>query len=95
MQELWQQKIKWDEPLDEPYRIRWQNTARDVDESSKVVLPRHYFMTSGIAKPILYVLADASVKAYGAVAYFCEDEQSAFVMARTCVAPLKTQLYLD
>ena len=76
MQELWQQKIKWDEPLDEPYRTRGQNTARDIDESSKVVLPRCYFMTSGIAKQILHVFADASVKAYGAVAYFCEERLS-------------------
>ena len=91
MQELWQQKIKWNEPLDKPYKIRWQKTAREIDESSKVVLPRCYSMTSDIAKPILHVFADASVKAYRAVAYFCEDEQSAFVMARTRVAPLKTQ----
>ena len=46
-------------------------------------------MTLGIAKPILYVFADANVKAYGAVAYFCEGEQSAFVMARTHVVPLR------
>jgi len=68
-----------------------ENTAKDIDESSKMVFSRQYFMTSGTAKPILHALADASVKAYGAVAYFCEDKQISFFMARTCVSPLKTQ----
>jgi len=48
-------------------------------------------MTTGTTKSILHAFADASVKAYGTIAYFCEDKQASFVMARTCVAPPKAQ----
>ena len=37
------------------------------------------------------MFADVSMKAYGAVAYLYEGQQSSLVMARTRVAPLKTK----
>jgi len=39
----------------------------------------------------LHVFADASTKAYGAVAFLCNDKHCSFVMARTRAAPLKFQ----
>ena len=69
--------------------MRWQDLARDIEESIKIALPRQYFTAT--TKPVLHVFADASIKAYGAVAYLCDAENSSFMMARTRVAPLKTQ----
>ena len=39
----------------------------------------------------MHVFADASTKAYGAVAFLCNDKHCSFMMARTRVAPLKSQ----
>jgi len=74
IQELWQQKITWDGPLQETLRDRWNKIAKEIMDSTKMVLPRCYFPLAGTAKLLsLHVLADASTKAYGAVAYLCES----------------------
>ena len=44
------------------YKIRLENAAKDIDKSSKMVIPRQCFITSDTAKLILRVFADASVK---------------------------------
>jgi len=57
-----------------------------------MVFPRRYLPLSDTAKSLnLHVFADASIKAYGAVAYLCENGQSSLVIARTRVSPLKTK----
>ena len=65
-------------------------TACNIEESIKVELPRQVF-TIAVNKPVLHVFADASIKVYGAVAYLCANKQFSFIMARTRVAPPKTQ----
>lgn len=55
-----------------------------------MVLPRRYLPLAGTARSLsLHVFADASIKAYGAVAYLCESRQSSLVMTSTRVSPLK------
>lgn len=39
----------------------------------------------------LHTFSDASIKAYGAVVYLISQSQTAFVIAKSCIAPLKTQ----
>ena len=39
----------------------------------------------------LHTFSDASIKAYGAIVYLSSRSQTAFVMAKSHVAPLKTQ----
>jgi len=53
-------------------------------------LPRQFFTTT-VNEPVLHVFANASIKAYGAVADLCADTQPSFIIVRTRVAPLKTQ----
>ena len=80
------------EPLPENLRNRWSNIAQEIWESTKMVFPRRYLPLSDTAKSLnLHVFADASIKAYGAVAYLCENGQSSLVIARTRVSPLKTK----
>jgi len=39
----------------------------------------------------LHTLSDASIKAYGAIFYRCLQSETAFVIAKSRVAPIKTQ----
>ena len=91
IQELWQRKLEWDEPLPTELETKWNDIARDIQEASKLVLPRCFFsQVQSKAQPVyLHVFADASPKAYGATAYISNGDQSSLVMSKSRVAPLK------
>ena len=50
---------------------------------------REYFQFTPSSPVALHIFADASTKAYGAVAYLHQNKQVAFTMSKTRVAPLK------
>ena len=81
MQELWKKQVTWDDPLDHDIQRRWYQVASDLEEATKIVLPRKYFPLPSDKPICLHVFADASTKAYGAVAYLQSAESIAFVMA--------------
>ena len=89
LQDVWKQRINWDDPLDSNFQTRWQHIAVDLQEVATIELPRKYFTLSPNKPIYLHVFADASMKAYGAVAYLQIDGKVAFVMAKSRVAPLK------
>ena len=91
MQDIWQLNVDWDEPLDGDVRDRWISIAQDIEKSTNTAtIPRRYFTYYQTGEIIqLHVFADASPKAYGAVAYIRQGNQITFVMAKTRVAPLK------
>ena len=89
LQDVWKQRINWDDPLDSNFQTRWQHIAVDLQEAATIELPHKYFTLSPNKPIYLHVFADASMKAYGAVAYLQIDGKVAFVMAKSCVAPLK------
>jgi len=91
VQELWQRKLEWNEPLPTELETKWDDLARDIQEASKLVLPMCFFpQVQSKAQPIyLHVFPDASPKAYRAVAYTSNGDQSSLVMSKSCVAPLK------
>ena len=91
IQELWQQKLEWDEPLPLTLKTKWHSIAEDIQEASKNTLPRCFFSeyVSPTSTTYLHVFADSSLKAYGAVAYVSHGHQSSLVMAKSRVAPLK------
>jgi len=72
LQEIWQLKIKWDDSLNDSHSVRWQELSYNIKESIKMELPWHFFTTT-VNEPVLHVFADASIKAYGTVAYLCAD----------------------
>ena len=92
IQELWQKKLEWDELLPTDLTIKWNDIAGDIQEASKLILPRCFFPQYRTdAHPIyLHVFADASPMAYGTVANISTGDQSSFVMVKSRVAPLKT-----
>jgi len=91
IQELWQQRLEWDEPLALELGTKWHGIAEDIQETNKITLPRCYFSESEspTSTTYLHVFADSSPKAYGAVAYVSHGHQSSLVMAKSRVAPLK------
>ena len=92
MQKLWQQSIDWDEPLTNTAEEEWLSIAADIQDATSTTLTRQYLPGSDLThvQPAqLFVFADASLRAYGAVAFICDNNQVSFVMAKSRVAPLK------
>lgn len=91
LQTLWRKKVDWDEPLDQEIRDQWVNIATDIQEGNNTVYPRRYFTryTHPTINRQLHIFADASLCAYGAVAYLIQDDQVTLVMSRSRVAPVK------
>ena len=83
-------KVDWDEPLEESLQQRWNKMIQEVKEAAGHVMPRRYFTSMDFSPQELHIFADASMKAYGAVAYFKQDQQTSLVMSKTKVTPLKT-----
>ncbi|XP_070576393.1 uncharacterized protein [Ptychodera flava] len=92
IQQLWKKGRAWDEPLGNEMCKQWTDIAHDLSKTTELKFKRQYFDS-----PIqpdsqdydLHVFADASKKAYGAVAYLRHGNETAIVMAKTRVAPLK------
>ena len=92
IQKLWQQDIDWDEPLNKAAEEEWLSIAADIQDAINLLsITRRYFHALNLSGQTvkLHVFADASPRAYGAVAFICGDDQVSFVMAKSRVAPLK------
>ena len=86
IQNLWKGKYDWDEPLPENAQQEWIQLAKDIEDATGTTFPRYYSVKNSRS---LHVFVDASMKAYGAVAYLQDDRNTALVMAKTRVAPVK------
>ena len=91
IQKLWQQDIDWDEPLNNAAEQEWLSIATDIQDAITTSIPRQYLAIDNPTRQAvqLHIFADASPKAYGAVAFICLDNLVSFVMAKSRVAPLK------
>ncbi|XP_060575018.1 uncharacterized protein LOC132732552 [Ruditapes philippinarum] len=104
LQDIWKEKYEWDAPLPEAIQTQWQNIAEDINGTITNKFQRYYFdkadikITSGnvgnqteLADDTisLHVFCDASLQAYGSVAYIVKGKQSTLVMSKTRVSPLK------
>ena len=88
LQELWQHKLYWDEPLPDDLREQWLTIASNFSSCYKFSIARHYLNPDAVSRQ-LHVFVDASKKGYGAVAYLFLDGQSSLVMSKTRVTPIK------
>ena len=93
LQQLWQRNISWDTTLNDDLYTRWMVIACDITDATTLSLPRKYAALLPMPQSTsthLHVFADASLKAYGAVAYIQQDNGSpSFVMSKSRAAPLK------
>ena len=83
--------LQWDEPLDNELKNKWNILSRNIQSvTSHTAVPRRYSQCTTSSPVALHIFADASTKAYGAVAYLVhQNKQVAFIMSKTRVAPLK------
>ena len=87
IQEIWKQKLEWDDPLPPLFSDRWIGLASSLVNATPRV-QRSYFGTKSRVHS-LHVFVDASQQAYGAVVYLLDGDQCSFVMSKARVAPLK------
>ena len=94
IQDLWKQNLRGDEDVPSEHKDQWLNWITDISNLTLVEIPRPYFLTS-ISKRQFHIFCDSRQLAYGAVAYLRgmsgAEIYTAFTMAKTRVAPIKTQ----
>ena len=92
MQEIWQTKLSWDEPLSNVIKDKWIDILTDLQELPQLMIPQPYFPSNQPGTQIdnMFVFADASTKAYGAVVYLNSKSNICLAMSKNRVAPLKT-----
>lgn len=62
LQELWQQKIEWDEPLPSDLATSWTNIAKEIENATMTMLPRCNFSpqnTDHSRATFIYLLTQA------------------------------------
>lgn len=93
MQLLWKEKFAWDCPLPKEIESTWSDLTKDLQFAMNIEIPRCYFECSGITDietAELHIFTDSSQLAYGTCAYLVTEKESALVMAKNRVAPLKS-----
>ena len=90
LQEIWQTKFTWDEPLSKEITDAWLSILPDLMKLPQFTIPRTYLSTPVTPTYHLYAFSDASTKAYGAVVYICPNQEVSLVMSKCRVAPTKT-----
>ena len=93
LQQLWQEHIGWDIRLNDNLCARWMEIADNIRGATTLSFRRQYaasLSTTQSMPTYLHVFADASLKAYGAVAYIQQGQNlPSLVMSKTRAAPLK------
>ena len=89
IQKLWTLHNEWDEPLGTELVREWHRIAEDLRHLHLIPINRKYFQGFDASCVELHTFSDASTRAYGAVVYLCSQTDTAFVMAKSHVAPLK------
>ena len=94
-QQLWEEKLGWDDTVPEPYRTKHQDWRTQLPVLSDIQIPRCYFSEEATLTVELHGFSDASEAAYAAVVYIratypVRSPTCRLVMAKTKVAPVKT-----
>ncbi|KAK6025225.1 integrase core domain protein, partial [Ostertagia ostertagi] len=91
LQDLWRAKYEWDQPLSDQDVARWNELVNGI-EGYRCSVPRFITYTDEHSERELLVFADASKKAFSAVAYLLSRSgyqvRSHLLMAKARVAPL-------
>ena len=93
LQQLWQENLEWDTILDPSLCAQWVTIATSITQATGLSFPRKYNIAFPVPQDVstsLHVFADASLKAYGAVAFIQQGQEPASIlMSKTRAAPLK------
>ncbi|XP_054713877.1 uncharacterized protein LOC129223335 [Uloborus diversus] len=98
MQNLWQLGLELDDEVPIECKQMWSEWCDEIETLKKFEICREYFPCeiNRNKNKELHIFGDASIKAYGSVAYLrsVEDCTVAFVMAKSKIAPIKQKLTL-
>ena len=90
VQNLWKNGFDWDTSLPVDIVDQWSSIASGLILVLNSSFQRRYFTSQTTDdNNTLHVFADASIRAYGAVAYVTPGSESFIVRAKNRVAPLK------
>lgn len=94
LQDIWRSKqFDWDDPLPEEIKDLWRNLFEDIEKLKGVKFPRCLKPSIRSGPSQLHVFADASISAYGAVAYLLwptpDVHEVRLISAKARVAPLR------
>ena len=65
MQQLWQHKLNWNEPLTTELTTQWHDIATNLKQTPTYMIPRLFLQFNSSDQLVLHVFVDASMKAYG------------------------------
>ncbi|XP_055910735.1 uncharacterized protein LOC129945101 [Eupeodes corollae] len=93
-QSIWRKNLAWDEVLPSDLMTEWEACARSLLLLKDVAIPRSVLDFGSASLVDIHIFADASLKAYGTVAYIKStnalgDSNISFLCAKSRVAPLK------
>ena len=91
LQEVWRQKLQWDEALPVSILHTWKTLAAELDDATNHSIPRPCCIPEA-DQHTLHVFCDASQTAYAAVAYLSSSgsaTESHLILSRSKLAPLK------
>ncbi|XP_043264150.1 uncharacterized protein LOC122404277 [Colletes gigas] len=96
MQSQWLEKIQWDDQISADTQRTWNTFCVDWNSLKKLKIPRWIRYGADTVSVELHGFCDASLAAYSAVTYLRvtttnNDVFTTLVMAKTRVAPIKTQ----
>ena len=90
MQLLWKEKFNWDTPLPREICDEWYLISVDLEKGSSLSFPRQFFENCQETDSFLiHVFADSSELGLGAVAYLVKGHQSAIIISKSRIAPIK------
>ena len=92
IQDLYELKIDWDQPLDGAIPSKWQALISDLQEAQPISIPRSYFngVNGEVRSYQLYGFRDAFVRAYAALTKDKDlGEQQIDEMPEECVVEMK------
>ena len=92
LQESWERKLAWDEPLPSDIASKWITWCNDLERVKCITIPRCYAMGKGVNYE-LFGYCDASTKGYAAVVYLRTQLASgiigtSLVASKTRIAPV-------
>ncbi|XP_078051925.1 uncharacterized protein LOC144478079, partial [Augochlora pura] len=96
MQSQWLEKIQWDEPVSANTQRTWNSFCKDWGKLNELKIPRWIHYGAYAMSVELHGFCDASLAAYSAVTYLkvttmSGDVSTSLLMAKSRVAPIKTQ----